>query len=180
MRMTVKVNDINDFNIKIVGGPYLGSGRGSSTKWDFLCPYCQNTFIAPTTKFKKSKSCYDCRGKVLRKSSELITWKNHYGMVKGRKHSKEKGFDLTLEQFIEISKKNCFYCNSEPTPTKGHRQWSTIIYTNGLDRIDSNMGYLYNNVVPCCIYCNTAKLDRTQEEFYSWVMKLAKHIKTNM
>lgn len=175
MKMTIVVGDINKFGIKVVAGPYLGQGRGSSTKWNFLCKYCENTFISPTTNFKNVKSCYECRGLVLRKSSEEITWKNHYLIVKGRKHSKEKGFNLTLEQFVEISKKKCFYCNSDPTATKGHRSWSTYILTNGLDRIDSNMGYLYSNVVSCCKFCNFAKSNRTEKEFYSWVKKLAKH-----
>jgi hypothetical protein len=175
MRMTISVGDINEYGIEIVSGPYLGKGRGSSTTWDLLCKYCKNTFISPTTKFKSAKSCYECRGFILRKSSEEITWKNHYGMVKARKTAKEKGFNLTIEQFIEISKQNCFYCNDLPTLTKGHRPWSTHILTNGLDRVDSSVGYLYNNVVACCKFCNFAKLDKTEEEFYSWVKRLAKH-----
>ena len=108
----------------------------------------------------------------MRKSSEEITWKNHYGIVKGRQNSKERGFDLTFEQFVEISKQPCFYCDTEPTPSKGHRSWSTYININGLDRVDNNLGYLYSNVVACCIYCNMAKRDRSQEEFYLWIDKL--------
>ena len=172
MRISLKIGDVNEFGTKVIGGPYPGGGRGNQTNWDFLCKHCNKSFLSPTTRFRTSKSCYDCRGIILRKSSEDITWKNHYGMVKGRKNAKEKGFDLTLEQFIEISQKNCFYCNSEPTKTRGHRSWSTYIYTNGLDRVDSNHGYLYNNVVPCCIYCNTAKREKTQQEFYSWIDRL--------
>lgn len=175
MRSIISVGDINEFGTEVVSGPYLGKGKGSSTNWELVCKYCNNTFISPTTRFKKIKSCYECRGIVLRKSSEEITWKNHYLMVKGRKHSKEKGFSLTLEQFVQISKKNCFYCDSKPTSTKGHRSWSTHILTNGLDRIDSGMGYLYSNVVPCCKFCNFAKSNRTEKEFYLWVKKLAKH-----
>ena len=177
MRMTIVVGDINEFGIKVITGPYLGKGRGSSTTWDLLCKYCGNTFISPTTNFKKAKSCYKCRGLVLRKSSEEITWKNQYSMLKGRQHAKEKGFDITFEQFIEISKRNCYYCNSEPTKTKGHRSWSTYILTNGLDRIDSEVGYLYNNVVACCTYCNSAKREKSQEDFYLWIARLIKYQK---
>ena len=172
MRIKVQIGDINEHGVKIVSGPYKVRNTNA---WDFLCPYCKQTFVAPTTNFAKSKSCYACRGFLKRKSSEDITWRNHYLIVAGRKVAKEKGFNLTEEEFRQISSKNCFYCNASPTPTRGHRSWSAYINTNGLDRVDSSVGYLYDNLVPCCKYCNVAKLDRTVEEFKEWVAQLAKH-----
>jgi hypothetical protein len=175
MRMTTNVGETNEYGVKVVGGPYYGIARGNSTRWDYLCPFCEETFRAPTTNFKKAKSCYNCRGWALRKSSAEITWRNHYGMVKSRKAAKEKGFDITLEQFVEISSMDCHYCGIEPSPTKGHRQWSETILTNGLDRVDPSVGYLYSNVVPCCKDCNIAKLDKTTKEFTSWLTRIAQH-----
>jgi len=172
MRLNVQIGDINNFGVKIISGPYKIKNHNS---WDFLCPFCNKTFVAPTTNFKEAKSCYQCRGILKRKSSEEITWKNHYLIVKGRKNAKEKGFNLTEKQFKEISLKNCFYCNAKPTLTKGHRQWSTYILKNGLDRVDPNVGYLYSNVVACCKWCNVAKLDRSIEDFKDWIKQLAKH-----
>lgn len=166
------VGDINDFNVSVVSGPIK---KPNFYAWELSCPYCSKTFIAPTTNFDKAKSCYECRGFVKRVVGEEATWKNHYLIVKGRGHSKEKGFDLTLEQFIEKSSQNCTYCGAEPTPTRGYRSWSAYVNTNGLDRVDSGMGYLYDNVVPCCKYCNFAKSDRTVEEFKKWVKRLAQH-----
>lgn len=180
MRVIVNVGDINSNGVKIVGGPYLGKDTGNSTKWDFLCPYCMKTFVAPTTNFKKSKSCYNCRGKVLRSHDEKTTWDYLYHVVKGRKVSKEKGFGLTKECFKAVSQMNCYYCGSEPTITRGYKKWHKPILINGLDRIDSSMGYFDNNVVSCCKYCNVAKLDRTEEEFISWIRLLARHQKIIM
>lgn len=177
MKKVLAIGDTNQHGLKIVNGPF---NDGNKYIWDVLCPICKGITKIPTTDFNKRKSCRFCKGSLLRKSSEDITWKNHYGMVKGRKISKEKGFDLTLEQFIEISKMNCYYCNAEPTPTKGHRKWSAEICSNGLDRVDSSVGYLISNVVSCCKYCNVAKLDRTEEEFISWVVSLARHQKILM
>jgi hypothetical protein len=168
----LRIGQVNDHGVSIISGPIK---QPNFYAWELSCPYCQNKFIAPTTRFDKAKSCYNCRGLALRVVSEESTWKNHYLIVKGRNHSKEKGFDLTLEQFIEKSKQNCFYCNASPTPTKGYRPWSAYINTNGLDRIDSSMGYLYENVVPCCKYCNFAKSDRSVEDFKGWIKRLAAH-----
>jgi hypothetical protein len=172
MRTSVKIGDLNNFGVKIVGGPYLGKGRGSSTKWDFLCPYCQKTFKSPTTKFNKSKSCYDCRGVVLRSVKEDTTWDYLFHVVKGRKTSKEKGFGLTKKHFKKVSQMNCYYCGQEPTITSGYKEWHPKVFSNGLDRVDSSVGYFDDNIVACCKYCNVAKLDRTKEEFLEWIIKV--------
>lgn len=47
---------------------------------------------------------------------------------------------------------------------------------NGLDRIDSSQPHNKNNVVPCCYPCNVAKLDYTQEEFFSQTKKRYEHL----
>jgi hypothetical protein len=172
MRITIGLGDTNDFNIKVVGGPYPGIGHGSSTQWDLLCAYCLNTFRAPTTNFKKSKSCYQCRGKVLRSYSENTTLNYLYSVVKGRKVSKEKGFSLTKECFETISKMSCHYCGSEPALKNGYKDWHMKVKMNGIDRVDPLNGYHENNVVPCCKNCNVAKLDRSEEEFIQWARKL--------
>jgi len=37
--------------------------------------------------------------------------------------------------------------------------------TVGLDRVDSSAGYVFANVVSCCVVCNRMKLDHSQEAF---------------
>lgn len=173
--MTVHIGDKNKYGVEIVGGPYLGNGRGSSTKWDFLCPYCNNIFISPTTNFEKSKSCYKCRGEVLKSYNDQTTWDYLYHVVKGRKAAKEKGFGLTKEYFRFISVMNCYYCGSEPTYTSGYKKWHPKIKINGLDRVNPSIGYFNDNVVACCKDCNTAKLDKTEKEFILWLTRVAAH-----
>lgn len=172
MKKVLAVGDTNSYGITIVDGPV---NDGNKYVWKVICPVCQKEYSLSTADFHKRKSCQDCKGIISRKSSEEITWKNHYGMVKSRKAAKEKGFNLSLQQFIEISKRNCYYCGASPTPTNGHRSWSKQINTNGLDRVDPSMGYLLSNVVPCCKDCNIAKLDKTEKDFILWLKRVAKH-----
>lgn len=180
MRVKVSNGDINNFGIKIIGGPYKSNGRGNSTKWDMLCPYCNQTFLAPTTRFIGCKSCYSCRGEVLKSYKEDTTWDYLYHVIKGRKVSKEKGFGLTKDYFKKISQMNCYYCGLEPKLTNGYKSWHPKININGLDRIDPSMGYFDNNVVACCRDCNVAKLDKTEEEFILWIKRLIAHQQINM
>lgn len=55
-------------------------------------------------------------------------------------------WDLTLEEFSDLIKKPCHYCEGELNETG-----------SALDRVDMNDGYRVNNVVPCCDVCNTAR-----------------------
>lgn len=82
-----------------------------------------------------------------------------------------KGFSLTKEQFIKLISGNCAYCNAPPTnccKIKTKLQTVELQY-NGIDRIDSSLGYSIDNCVSCCIRCNVAKNDMTIEEFLRWI-----------
>ena len=91
-------------------------------------------------------------------------------------------FDLTFEQFMDLTSRNCIYCNIGPSKvslcrsgyTEKGKAHSTYIY-NGLDRVDSSKGYLLDNLVTCCKDCNIAKGTKSVEEFLAWVQRLAAH-----
>lgn len=68
-------------------------------------------------------------------------------------------------------KQNCYYCGNAPS-NKRTRDTGIATYYQGLDRVDNNLGYTIENIVPCCKYCNSFKLDRTEEEFYKHVDKI--------
>ena len=68
-------------------------------------------------------------------------------------------FDLTYDQFISFWQKSCTYC-------KG------AITTIGLDRVDNNIGYVHNNVVPCCRTCNVMKQKMSVVSFISHIKKI--------
>jgi len=83
-------------------------------------------------------------------------------------------YNLTEEQFEEITQKDCYYCGAKPNNVfsrsrKGNN--GNYIY-NGLDRIDNIKGYTIDNIVPCCKQCNTAKNTLTLKEFQDWAKRL--------
>lgn len=73
-------------------------------------------------------------------------------------------FSINKETFVRITKENCFYCEAVCTKQK----------PNGLDRIDSKLGYVESNVVSSCKYCNFSKNDQSTEEFLTRIKKIAK------
>lgn len=78
-------------------------------------------------------------------------------------------FSLSFEDFLALTKQNCIYCGSEP---KGIQKTPSLngnhIY-NGLDRVNNNLGYTIENVVPCCKRCNKGKSNISKEEFLEWI-----------
>jgi hypothetical protein len=91
-------------------------------------------------------------------------------------------FSLSKEKFLEIITQNCFYCGIEPSNVQKSRSNNGDFIYNGIDRVDSNKGYIENNIVPCCWKCNKAKnkmnIDKfyeSVEELYEWINKVHKY-----
>lgn len=62
-------------------------------------------------------------------------------------------WNLTKEEFTEVTNQSCFYCGGE-LPEFG----------KGLDRLDNDKGYSMSNIVPCCTVCNRVKGDHFTKE----------------
>ena len=102
--------------------------------------------------------------------NELFT--SYIKSAAGRKYE----WGLSKEEFKKLVTGNCVYCgtppNKERKPNKG--VYGGFMYT-GIDRIDSNMGYVKGNVVSCCWDCNRAKGSLTVEEFFKWIKRIEEY-----
>jgi hypothetical protein len=113
------------------------------------------------TEQNETKICKICTHRSSRGINTIIT------KISAQKESaKTRGlqFELTQLECAELLCASCNYCNKSASPHIG-------VY-NGIDRIDSNVGYLLNNCVSCCKYCNYAKSNYTLEEFISWIKRI--------
>lgn len=96
--------------------------------------------------------------------------KNHsketslYTNAKSKNKKRNIPFLLSFDEFREIRKSGrCFYCQSA-LPTQGY----------GIDRVNSELPYTFENCVPCCKFCNKAKGSLTSEEFIKQIRKIYK------
>ena len=80
----------------------------------------------------------------------------NYSFVTYKRSADQKNinFELTKEQFIELTKQNCYYCNE--LQEKGF---------NGIDRKDCTIGYIESNCVSCCKICNFLKSSLSEQAF---------------
>jgi hypothetical protein len=72
--------------------------------------------------------------------------KSDYEFALYQAERRNKEFTLTEEEYLSLVSQVCHYCE-KPILNKGMR----------LDRKDSLVGYIIENVVPCCYPCNMKK-----------------------
>lgn len=143
------------------------SGPSGDTLWNLTCTVCggENLRTASALRRGRATCLAECRAEIARNSPI----RGLYGGYKRNAQKAGRDFTLTFEFFRETIQKKCFYCgipSSSVWRKPGARR--TLEY-NGLDRIDSAIGYVPSNVVPCCKYCNFAKSRWEREEFVAWL-----------
>lgn len=83
-------------------------------------------------------------------------------------------WSITKIEFRELTKQNCYYCNTSPMQKLNYSGYNSAYIYNGLDRLDNSKGYIIDNVVPCCGLCNWMKKDNSIKEFLDHIAKIAR------
>lgn len=89
----------------------------------------------------------------------------------------KRNFSWTIsdELFDSLLQGLCAYCSSPPLRERKARRGNGNFIYNGIDRVNSSLGYDETNVVSCCYPCNRAKSNMTIDEFNSWIARLVAH-----
>lgn len=69
-------------------------------------------------------------------------------------------FELSDREAFDLFTSPCYWCGGPGF---------------GIDRVRNDLGYIAGNCVPCCTYCNRAKLDHSVEEFIEHCRKVTEH-----
>lgn len=125
------------------------------------CYYCGE--FKDISEFHHNKCTADGYTNMCKECSRHTLERRYKGYRQGAK-IRNLDFNLTKEEFNEITKMPCNYCGEYSGVFLG-------VHFCGIDRIDSNKGYIKDNVVPCCEMCNRMKLDY---KFDDWVNKMKK------
>lgn len=136
-----------------------------------LCSCGEGSFVSSIGLRKgKTKKCKSCalRGRHAKAGSleERLAANVRY-MYQRAARQKGRAHELTHRDYVSLIFLSCSYCGQEPMSRK--KVGSFEVKYNGLDRVDNSKGYLTNNVVPCCLVCNRAKRDMSQDEWLSWI-----------
>lgn len=142
----------------------IGKNKAARILWQCRCD-CGNETIVPTGDLRsghtQSCGCYkvDQIAKALTKAPGVSARNQAYLQYKYRAKRSRIEFKMSLEKFIELSQKNCYYCDCKPSHVyQTIAKNGTYIY-NGIDRVDNSFGYIEDNIVSCCKDCNFMKSD---------------------
>jgi hypothetical protein len=140
------------------------------------CQYCRKPLALGRRKY-----CLDCAPEAKRDRNKQwhIDNKEHrsekdkvnhkspsYRWNLLKSNGRKRGLEVSImrEQFEDISKRPCCYCDGSLDKDSG---WGSHI-----DRINNDIGYTYENSVSCCDFCNRIKQDLLSYEENKAVIKL--------
>lgn len=161
----------------------VGRAKTGHVLWKCLCS-CGNHVTVEGYKLK-NKNVQSCGCLLLigrpRLDEEISGRRKIFGSYRCRGLREFGEFTLTEEEFYTLIKQPCFYCGCPPSERAIMRRKKTneplLFAYNGLDRINSELGYSTANVVPCCWVCNKMKLDQESTEFLNRIKQISKNLK---
>ena len=148
--------------------------------WITQCS-CGNTKSIRSTNMTRGRTvscgCYNKEKRTNVKPHGEANFNKTYADYQRGANKRGYSFSLTKDQFREITSKKCHYCGIEPKEyTKYGGNPNGLYLHNGIERVNNNLGYEYENCVPCCKTGNRAKDTMTLVEFERWIRRLYHHI----
>ena len=121
------------------------------------------SILSKRSKLKKGMvfKCLSCGSHLTQQGKYCVNCKIYgrkISQAKYRSSVKKRDYTLEEEEALEILKSDCVYCGSS--------------ISIGFDRVDSNIGYTKDNVVPCCTTCNMMKMDMVTEDWMNQMRKI--------
>lgn len=160
------------------------SGKSKDRIWECQCD-CGNVKMvhASTLRMGTTKSCGCGRRKrgeelMLGKPPKITlpegmgSLKSLYRSYKFEAKYRKLDFELSLDDFSNMTKQHCFYCGIPPSQVTKYKQANGQYIYNGVDRVDNTRGYILENCVPCCETCNRAKRMMTVNDFIEWICRV--------
>jgi hypothetical protein len=145
--------------------------------WNVICEcgtkklMSTSTWNSPST---YSCGCYRAEGNN-KKEKGVASFNGKYASykIRAKNHKKQLAFDLSAEEFKNLIIQPCHYCGAKESAShKVKKNANGSFFSNGIDRVDSSIGYVKYNCVPCCTTCNKMKLDLPYDEFINHVKRI--------
>lgn len=140
--------------------------------WNVSCSYCGKTHhISSRTLVlaKRNTRKNLCPEKI--SHDPIVPAKIIYQSYIHRATRKNISCTIGFHEWYTLTQSPCHYCGALKSNKTSIKKYKQFTY-NGLDRINNSKGYDTDNVVPCCVTCNRAKLKMTYYEFLEWVLNV--------
>jgi hypothetical protein len=154
--------------------------RGGSY-WNCICSCGKKVIVRRNNLLNHSTKSCGCHKKETQRKKWLKP-NGHaakiqvYNTFKGNAKKRKLQVGVSFDEWEKIGQENCYYCGSAPSNITTSKHGSGNFTYNGLDRVDNTLGYIKDNIVPCCFICNHAKSDIELDNFITWVKKITERI----
>jgi hypothetical protein len=159
--------------VEVIG---FAIAKKSRSYYNTRCLVCDRMSIRRNDHIKTNPNyCKHCKDSLSRTINTESVINTIYGGCKSNAKTRNLVFDLSKENFLKIVSQNCFYCNQEPIESqfsKSANRSNIKFLHNGVDRLNSKVGYVIENCVPCCSMCNLMKNKFSVEDFINKVKQI--------
>lgn len=166
--------------LTVIEKPTERDSRGTY-KYKCLCECGKIVFLTTNCLSNRyhTKSCGCLKAENVRKATRrewgVSAFESLYHHYQRNAGMRKLEFSLSLDEFKDITHRNCYYCCIEPRQVfKSRTNYGGYVY-NGIDRIDNTRGYTIDNCVPCCGTCNVAKGKLSIENFLNLIERVYLH-----
>ncbi len=160
----------------VLGFSHLDKQRHKAI-WHVQCE-CGNKFTLDSHTIKREngvRQCNSCRLEQLWEGNRRVdaALTHLLAMYRNQARRSKRAFELSQEQFRQLTSSLCFYTGRAPSQIAKSRASGTYVY-NGIDRKDNRKGYTPRNCVACCGIVNRMKGTMSAEEFIAVCKEVAK------
>ena len=184
-RQNRSINITNQKYGKLTALEYIETRNGGSEYWKFLCECGIIKIIHKGSVIYGNTNSCGCilkeytkeMGRSNKMPEGVAAFNRLILLYKNGAKKRNMSYNLSDEQFRELSSKECYYCGESPNKIiKTHSDTGIYVY-NGIDRMDNLIGYEIENCYSCCTQCNYSKGDITFEQFKHWITLTYKNLK---
>lgn len=123
----------------------------------------------------RCRNTTSCGCKIHRKNPDSI-WIRIRLQIENNARKRGLTMPLSNAQLRIICSLPCLYCgmigSNRMKGRRGGRSTPELIHAyNGIDRVDSTLGYVLGNIVPCCRSCNRSKSNASLTDFLGWLRR---------
>jgi hypothetical protein len=175
----LQINNSNEKNINSILNTQINNRimtEGENIDIELICSKCNKKYNY--TKFQNNKGqygnkCIYCLNiqrlydEKREARNERITITDAIREIRRSANRKGLAMELTDDEITNIISHNCTYCN------KNNEKF------NGIDRLDSNNGYIIGNVTSCCSMCNMMKQQIMPDDFIRYCYNIKNNYKCN-
>ena len=138
-----------------------------------------NLFDKRENRRTKSCGCKQTQNRKTKTRRPESMYSTLYRSCKSLAVNRGLEFSLLKEEHTNIIQQNCYYCGSPPKLGQRVGKYKSMVGVpvvyNGVDRINSDIGYIIDNCVPCCDICNKMKMQYSVEQFMNKVLEIYEH-----